>query len=199
MDSDLLKQHCNGKNTEQIKVIEYFCKEEGCLSKNISDDEYNNMVIKKRDSLNLRQKALSKIGLDEEEVSEIPPAVFEGYVFENAFAKRRADGNWVSSSYQVAWLFFSSTQIYIYRYTFNMDEDKKQESTDEFFYKDITSFSTSSETEIAHGLGNKKMEIESNKFKIVVPGDKIFVSMDGIENSEDIIQSMKQKLREKKL
>lgn len=195
----LLRDYCRGKSAEQVKVIEYFCKQEGCLSKNLSDDEYSQMVIKKRDSLNLRQKALNKIGLDEDEVSEIPPAVFEGYVFKNAFAKKRADGNWVSSAYQVAWLFFSSTQIYVYRYTFNMDEDKKTESTDEFFYKDVTSFSTSSETETAHGLGDSKFEVETNKFKMVVPGDKIFVSMDGVSDSEAIIQAMKQKLREKKM
>ncbi len=195
----LLKNYCKGKSPEQVKVIEYFCKQEGCLSKNMTDDEYFQMVIRKRDSLNLRQKALNKIGLDEDEVSEIPPAVFEGFVFKNAFAKKRANGNWISSSYQVAWLFFSSTQIYIYRYTFNMDEDKKSESTDEFFYKDVTSFSTSSETETAHGLGDEKFEVESNKFKMVVPGDKIFVSMDGVADSEAIIQAMKQKLREKKM
>lgn len=195
----LLKNYCRGKSAEQVKVIEYFCKQEGCLSKNMSDDEYSQMVIRKRDSLNLRQKALNKIGLDEDEVSEIPPAVFEGYVFKNAFAKKRANGNWVSSAYQVAWLFFSSTQIYVYRYTFNMDEDKKTESTDEFFYKDVTSFSTSSETETAHGLGDSKFEVETNKFKMVVPGDKIFVSMDGVSDSETIIQAMKQKLREKKM
>ena len=65
--------------------------------------------------------------------------------------------------------------------------------------KDVTSFSTSSESEQAHGLGDEKFEVESNKFKMVVPGDKIFVSMDGVSNSEDIIQAMKQKLREKKM
>ena len=198
-NAELLKEYCRGKSPDQVKVIEYFCKQEGCLSKNMSDDEYSAMVVRKRDSLNLRQKALNKIGLDEEEVSEIPPAVFEGYVFKNAFAKKRANGNWVSSSYQVAWLFFSATQIYIYRYTFNIAEDKKSESTDDFFYKDVTSFSTSSETETAHGLGDEKFEVETNKFKMVVPGDKIFVSMDGVSNSEDIIQAMKQKLREKKM
>ena len=198
-NDQLLQQYCRGKNPDQVKAIEYFCKQPGCLSKIISDDEYASMVARKRDSLNLRSKALSKIGLDESEVSEIPPAKFEGYVYQNAFAKRRADGNWVSSTYQVAWLFFSSTQIYIYRCTFNMDDDKKQESTDEFFYKDVTSFSTSSENETAHGLGNNKFEVETNKFKMVVPGDKIFVSMDGVANSEQIIQAMKQKLREKKM
>jgi hypothetical protein len=189
---------CEGKSQEQQKVIEYFCKE-GCMTKTMDDSEYLRMVTARRDSLNLRKKALDKIGLDEDEVSEIPPATFEGFVFKNAYAKKNASGKWVSSAYQVAWLFFSSTQIYIYRYTFNMDEDKKNESTDEFFYKDVTSFSTASESETAHGLSDNKFEVESNKFKMVVPGDQIFVSMDGVEDSEAIIQAMKQKLREKKM
>lgn len=80
-----------------------------------------------------------------------------------------------------------------------MDEDKKNESTDEFFYKDVTSFSTSSETEIARGLGYQKFEVETNRFCMVVPGDKLYVPMDGVADSETIIQAMKQKLREKKM
>ena len=87
---------------------------------------------------------------------------------------------------------------YVYRYTFHMDNDNKSESTDEYFYRDLTSLSTSSETEVAHGAGNKRFEVESNKFKLVVPGDTILVSMDGVPDSEDIIQAMKQKMREKK-
>lgn len=198
-NAQLIKEVCRGKTEEQKKVIEYFCKQEGCLSKNMTDDEYMQLVCKKRDSMNFKAKALSKIGLDEDEVSEIPPAMFEGFVFKNAYAKKRANGRWVSSAYQVSWVFFSSTQVYIYRHTFNMDEDKKNESTDEFFYKDVTSFSTSSETETAHGLGDQKFEVESNKFCMVVPGDKLYVSMDGVADSETIIQAMKQKLREKKM
>ena len=198
-NAQLIKQACMGKTEEQKKVIEYFCKQEGCLSKNMTDDEYMQLVFRKRDSMNFRAKALSKIGLDEEEVNEIPPAMFQGFVYKNAYAKKRAKGQWVSSAYQVAWVFFSSTQVYIYRHTFNMDEDKKNESTDEFFYKDVTSFSTSSVTETAHGLGDKKFEVESNKFSMVVPGDKLYVSMDGVADSESIIQAMKQKLREKKM
>ena len=70
-NAQLLNQYKAGKTAEQQRVIDYFCKEEGCMSKNMSDDEYSQMVIKKRDSLNLRAKALSKIGLDEDEVNEI--------------------------------------------------------------------------------------------------------------------------------
>ena len=187
-----------GKTEEQTKTIEYFCKE-GCMTKTISDSEYLDMVRRKRDSMNFKQKALSKIGLDEEEVSEISPAMFEGFVYKNAYAKQNASGKWVSSAYQVSWIFFSSTQVYLYSYTFNMDEDKKNERTDEFFYKDVTSFSTLSESDTAHGLGGNNFEVTSEQFAMVVPGDKLFMAMGDIQNADAIIQGMKQKLREKKM
>lgn len=187
-----------GKNEEQRKVIEYFCKE-GCMTKTITDDEYLEMVRNRRDSMNFKRKALDKIGLDEEEVSEISPAMFEGFVYKDAYAKRNASGKWVSSAYQVSWIFFSSTQVYLYSYTFNMDDDRKNERTDEFFYKDVTSFSTLSETDTAHGLEGNKFEVTSEQFAMVVPGDKLFMAMGDIENADAIIQGMKQKLREKKM
>ncbi|MCR5163432.1 MAG: hypothetical protein K6C40_05370 [Thermoguttaceae bacterium] len=196
---DLAKMH-KGKTREQIQVIDYFCKENGCLSSTISDNQYIALVHQRKQSLELRERAISKIGLEEYEIQEIPPVELEGFVFENALAKRRANGYWVSSSYQVAWLFFSSTQVYIFRCTFNMDDSRKIEETDEFFYKDVTSFSTAYETEIAHDRASKSdIEIETCKFKLVVPGDKIFISMDGVADAEDIIQAMKKKLREKKM
>lgn len=193
-----VRQLTQGKNEEQRKTIEYFCKE-GCMTKTISDEEYLDMVRRKRDSMNFKQKALSKIGLDEEEVSEISPAMFEGFVYKNAYAKQNASGKWVSSAYQVSWIFFSSTQIYLYSYTFNMDEDKKNERTDEFFYKDVTSFSTLSESDTARGLGGNTFEVTSEQFAMVVPGDKLFMAMGDIQNADSIIQGMKQKLREKKM
>ena len=189
---------CQGKTPEQVKTVEYFCKE-GCMTKTISDDEYLQMVRAKRDSMNFKKKALDKIGLDEDEVSEIPPAMFEGFVYKNAYAKQNASGKWVSSAYQVSWVFFSSTQVYLYSYTFNMDEDKKNERTDEFFYKDVTSFSTLSESDTAHGLGGNTFEVTSEQFAMVVPGDKLFLAMGDIMDADSIIQAMKQKLREKKL
>lgn len=187
-----------GKTDEQTKTIEYFCKE-GCMTRTITDDEYLDMVRRKRDSMNFKKKALDKIGLDEEEVSEISPAMFEGFIYKNAYAKQNSSGKWVSSAYQVSWIFFSSTQVYLYSYTFNMDEDKKNERTDEFFYKDVTSFSTLSESDTAHGLGGNTFEVTSEQFAMVVPGDKLFMAMGDIPNADAIIQGMKQKLREKKM
>lgn len=193
-----VRELCKGKTPEQVKAIEYFCKE-GCMTKTISDDEYLNLVRAKRDAMNFRQKALDKIGLDEDEVNEIPPVMFEGFYYKNAYAKQNASGAWVSSAYQVSWVFFSSTQIYLYTYTFNMDEDKKNERTDEFFYKDVTSFSTMSESDTAHGLGGNTFEVTSEQFAMVVPGDKLFLAMGDVKDADSIIQAMKQKLREKKM
>jgi len=196
-----VRKLCEGKTGDQKKVINYFLRE-GCLTGKISDDEYIKMVHAKRDSMNFRQKAIDKVGLDEDEIKEIPPAEFKGFVYNNAFAKKTANGDWVSSSYQVSWIFFSSTQIYLYFYTFNMDDDNKFEVTQEFFYKDITSFTTTSETETAKEYKNKDvskdLQVTTNKFAVVVPGDKLYMSMGDAGDSENTIQAMKQKLREKK-
>lgn len=197
-NAQLIREESVGKNEEQIKVIKYFLKQEGCFSKNITDDEYLAMVRQKRDSLNLKEKALNKIGLDEDELREIPPIMFEGFTFNKAWSKRRANGTWVSSAYQVTWLFFSATEVYIYQYTMNMDEDKKTESTEEYFYRDVTSFNTKNETEVARDSNGNNIEIESNKFAIIVPGASLSVAMDGNADVEASIQGMKQKLREKK-
>lgn len=198
-NAQLIQQESVGKNEEQRKVIEYFLKQEGCLSKNMTDDEYLALVFRKRDSLNLKQKALSKIGLDEDELQEIPPIMFEGFTFNNAWSKKRANGNWISSAYQVSWLFFSATEVYIYQYTMNMDEDKKSESTEEYFYRDVTSFNTRTETENAKDIHGNKIEVESNKFAIIVPGAALCVALDDTNGDfESAIQGMKQKLREMK-
>jgi len=200
MDKATLKLLKKGKSREHQKVLDYFLLE-GCFAKSISDSDYLSLVHSKRDSLKLRQTALNKIGIDEDELQEVPPATMEGFVYDKAWAKKQASGNWVSSTYEVAWIFCSSTQVYMYRCRFLLDEDKKSEYTDEFFYKDVTSISTSSDHEEIKNKdkSGKSIEVESHKFVMVVPGDKLFVSLDQVDNAEAIIQGLKQKLREKKM
>jgi hypothetical protein len=198
MDANELQKLLKGKTADQKKAINYFLKT-GCFSGIISEDEYEAMVWAKRDLLKLRERALNKIGLDEDQVNEISPAKFEGWVYNNAYVKKKQNGNYVSSAYQVSWCFFSSTQVYLFRYTFNMDDDNKTESTDEFFYKDVVSFSTVSATETTHKtIDGTEIKIENHYFQMVVPGDKLPMPMSGVSNAESIIQGVKQKLREKK-
>ena len=203
-DSKEVKERCKGRTDTQKNVIRYFMNT-GCLQKKMKDSEYDALVQERIASLNAKDKALEKIGLDEDQVSEIDPVNFGGYYFDGkrTYSKRGEDGQWRSSAYQISWLFFSSTQVYLYQYTFNMDEDGKQIRTEEYFYKDITNFSTSSDTiETPHwDPKQKKMVLEnvdSNRFRLVVPGDSFYCSMEQNEYTERAIQAMKAKLREKK-
>jgi len=203
-DPAYVKTRYKNRSEEQKNVIRYFCID-GCLSKTMTDDQYSEHVKSTVSRINFKQKALDKIGLDESELKEIDPVTFEGYVFGNkkAFSKRGKDGLWRSSCYQVTWLFFSSTQVYMYQNTLNLDEDGKQERTEEYFYKDITNFSTSTDTvETSYWDPKQKKNllenIDSNRFALTVPGEKFYCSMEKNEYTERAIQAMKAKLREKK-
>lgn len=204
-----IKQLCKGRTAEQQSVIKYFLGGGGCLSSGMKDEDYEALVQSKARGMDYKKKALNKIGLDISQVSEIEPVHFEGYHFDErkTYAKFGKDRVWRSSAYQISWIFFSSTQVYVYQYTFNLDEDGKKESTEEYFYKDITNFSTSSDTvekEVLDKVSCKgeatyaRKNVDSNRFALVVPGDKFYCSMEQSDYTERAIQGMKAKLREKK-
>ena len=198
-DSEWAKNLMVGKNEAQKAVIRYFCNEPGFLSKKpISDEEYDEMVEIVLNSNDFKKMGLEKIGLDEDELKEIEPVHFGGYLFDkNVLSKQGDDGKWRSSKYQVSWLFFSVNQVFLYQYTFNMDEDGKKESTEEYFYKDITSFSASSDTVETNVYGDF-VSIDSNRFTITVPGDKLYCSLEQSDYTEQAIQGMRSLLRDKK-
>lgn len=204
-DSEWVKNRIKGRNDDQKAVIRYFCNDPACLSKKpITDVEYDQMVLAILNSNDYKQKALNKIGLDEDQVKEIEPVHFEGFQYDKqSLAKLGDDGKYRSSKYQVSWLFFSATQVYLYQNTFNMDEDGKKEATEEYFYKDITNFSTSSDT-VETPFYDKEQDkdvlknVDSNRFAITVPGDKFYCSLEQNDYTERAIQGMKAMLREKK-
>ncbi len=204
-DPKEIKDRYKNRSEEQKNVIRYFCID-GCLTKTISDQVYDSLVSSYLTKNDFKQKALAKIGLDESEMKEIEPVTFEGYLFEGKnshYAKRGDDGLWRSSAYEISWLFFSSTQVYLYQYTFNLDEDGKKEITEEYFYKDITNFSTSSDTVETPYWDPKKKKmllenVDSNRFALTVPGDRFYCAMQQNDYTERAIQAMKAKLREKK-
>jgi len=204
-DSEWVKKRIKGRNDDQVAVIRYFCNEPSCLSKKpISDQEYDGMISSYLSKHDYKQKAINKIGLDESEITEIEPVHFEGFVFDKkSLYKRGDDGIDRSSKYQISWIFFSANQVYLYQNTFNMDEDGKKERTEEYFYKDITNFSTVSETEEVASYDPKQekdvlINMDTTRFSLVVPGDKLFCSMQQNEYTENSIKGMKAMLREKK-
>lgn len=192
-NAKLVKRLTAGMNQTQKDVITYFVRE-GCGAKTISDEQYYSIVANARSQYNSMGRALDKIGIDEDEVKEIPPVYFEGFRFTNAFAKKTANGRWVSSTYEITWLFFSDSQVHVYRCRFNLDDDNKTEITDEYFYKDITSFTTISEEETTRN--DEKIPTET--FRMRGSGIDFECSLTEMRDFETSIKGMKQKLREKK-
>ena len=204
-DSPYVKNRIKGRTADQQAVIRYFCNKPGFLwKKPMSDKQYDEMVIQILNRNDYRQKALNKIGLDESQVNEIEPVHFEGFQFgKDSFAKKGDDGKWRSSKYQISWLFFSASQVFLYQNTFNLDEDGKKETTEEYFYRDITNFSTSTDTVETPEYDEKTnktilVNVDTNRFALTVPGDKFYCSMEQNEYSEASIQGMKAMLRDKK-
>lgn len=200
VDANLLR----GKTAEQKAVIKYFLS--GCPASFfvMKDDAYDKMVKDKLNGLNLKQRAMGKIGLDEDQLKEIPPVFLHGYNFDSGtYSRVGSDGRLRSSKYDTTWLFFNDTHVYMYYYTMDMTSGSTKEGTEEYFYKDITSFSTSTDTiEVIGpvGCGGKVTKItrEYNRFSLVVPGAQFYCSTSGVADADRSVNAMKQKLREKK-
>lgn len=203
----------NGKTPEQQAIIKFFYGAKGgCLSsdKGMTVEEYRKKVRERIASLNTKEMALRKLGIEEEEVKEIAPVTFEGYIFndkvDNLVARATAN-TWVSSEYMITWLFFGEREVFIYQYSFSMTSDSKKENTMQYFYQDITNFTASSETyqkiiaEPSGCMGSAQyMQVSANsdEFKIVVPGDTLRCSMTPTDFTDAAIRGMRNKLREMK-
>ena len=196
-----------GRTPEQKKCVSYICYETGCFGAKVKDEEYDQLVAQKIQSTDWRRKALNKIGVDESQVNEVEPIHLESFYYdEKTIARQGVDKKWRSSHYQISWVFASDTHIYIWQYTFSMIDDTKKERTEEYFYKDITNFSTANETvekDICdiNCRGKQKWthkNVDYNEFAVIVPGDKFRCSVEDNEYVESSVQGLKAKLREKK-
>ncbi len=207
-DAKEIRELKKGRTPEQKRNISYICYETGCLGAKVKDDEYDQLVAQKIQSIDWKRKALNKIGIDESQVNEVEPIHLESYYFDekNTIARLGADKKWRSSHYQISWVFASDTHIYIWQYTFSMIDDTKKEKTEEYFYKDITNFSTANET-VEKDIcdisctGKQKWShknVDYNEFAVIVPGDKFRCAVEDNEYVEASVQGLKAKLREKK-
>jgi hypothetical protein len=197
------KQYMKGATPNQKKAIRYFIPDTGCagLFNQVKDEDYDAVVKAAIDSSNSYKRALDKIGVDEDELKEIPPVTLYGYE-DSPFSKTSTTGLYRSNLYSITHLFFSSTQVYMYQIIFNTMKNEKKERTEEYFYKDITNFSTSSETIESLRFGGcfggpKRVSVELQKFALIVPGDKFYCATFG--DIDQQVRAMKNKLREKKL
>ena len=203
-----------GKSKEQKKIIDFFYKEDACCGlikgSPIKFDEYINMVQAKCDSFNHKARAMDMIGLDESQIEEIPPIVFSSFVYSGKDVELKVDdGDVVSTHYSVTWIFFSATQMYTYKLTFSMISDDVDEETNDFFYTDVTNFSTGhklvEKIDFGKGCGclpggadATKNNYTVDSLEIIVPGASYSFSLRNNGNVARSIQAAKAMIREKK-
>ena len=89
-----------------------------------------------------------------------------------------------------------------------MWDDKKKETTEEYFYKDIVNFSTKSSTSeeidvLKEHCNNTitwtRVTVDTDQFAITVPSDSFLCAMEQNDSTEKAITGLKNKLREKKV
>ena len=158
-----------------------------------TDAQYDSEVSKMLTGL--KPKALNALGLDEDEVKEIEPISFDGYVYRGASnAKRGQDGLWRTNKYEYVILFFSEHEVHCYTYNFDTTAEKKSDATDVYFYRDIVSVSTASKTDKVLG-----QDVDYEYFKLTTAGGTALeVSLRDAGNAQRSINAMRALLKAKK-
>lgn len=148
----------------------------------------------------MKARALRKLGVDEDEVSEIAPITFDGYVYNKAQIKMGKDGKYRSNKYQAVMFFFSSNEVHCFTYDFSITESSQKESTDVYFYKDIVSVSTQTEgSEYSVGKG-KSSQFDYEYFKLTTTGGtSISCSVRNIDDAQRSINGMRSLIKNKKM
>lgn len=148
---------------------------------------------------NIKARALKKLGVDEDEVKEIAPITFDGFVFSNAMIKQGKDGKYRSNKYRAVMFFFSSDEVHCYTYDFSITDSAQKESTDVYFYKDIVSVSTQTEgTQYSVGSG-KSSQFDYEYFKLTTTGGtSISCSVRNVDDAQRSINGMRSLIKNKK-
>jgi hypothetical protein len=91
-------------------------------------------------------------------------------------------------------LFFSEHEVHCYTYNFDTTSQKQTEATDVYFYKDIVSVSTASDT--VQVLGQN---VDYEYFKLTTAGGTaLSVSLRDVSNAQRSINAMRALLKTKK-
>ena len=169
------------------------------MSRNTPKDEEIDAAVSKQ-MANLKDRALRKLGIDEDEVSEIAPITFDGYVYDKAMIKKGKDGLYRSNKYQAVMFFFSQNEVHCYTYDFCITENRQRESTDVYFYKDIVSVSTQTDgTEYSVG-GGKNSQFDYEYFKLTTTGGtSVSCSVRNIDDAQRSINGMRSLIKIKKM
>ena len=220
-EEELLKGKTEDQKTA-LKFLRRIGDSAGCFKMTYVAPEAYMAIVSKNAALYDKNNAINALGIDEDQVQEIDPVCFQGFDLEAKTDRNDAVPKYLlytnmgifSSVYEVTWLFFGSEQMYVHRHLFDTTDETAVDQTEEYFYRDIISFTTENksiqETVLEQseegGCGSKEVKrnytskmVKSAKFKIGLPGESFRCSYnegDGSVSSK--VNAMKQKLREKK-
>lgn len=149
---------------------------------------------------NMKARALKRLGVDEDEINEIAPISFHGYVFPGALIKQGKDGKYRSSKYQAVIFFFSSNELHCFTYDFSIIKSNRKESTDVYFYNDIVSVSTQTE-KIECSVGEGKSNLfDCEYFRLTTTaGTSISCAVSNTNDVQRSINGMRSLIRSKKM
>ena len=210
------KELFKDKSDDEVKALKFFCGipiKSGCFKKEyLSIEGYQKLVDAKKGEIDFKEKAISKLGIDEDQCKEINPVSFEGprYTYKKLQPLAKwIDGKFFSSMYEITWLFFGEEQVYVYNFAFDTTDATAQEKTQEYFYSDINAFATQSDnvekktwivetTTCGSDVKQGKKMFNEDLFKIVVPGEAYECSFPNTDEDNQSVSAMKQKLRDSK-
>lgn len=166
----------------------------------ISHADYEKIVDSAIERMNIKELAMERLGLDEEQCKEIEPIVFRDRVLDNTSltAVDPETGKIHSSTQSVTLIFFTDEQVFVYKQQFDMCCNRKEEWTSEFFYIDICDLSTYNKTN-TYNFESSALEYNELVVSLVATNSEISFCMDGDQARMESIQAMRQKIRERKM
>ncbi len=165
------------------------------------------------DELKLEEKGRDYLGIDvdnliKDEKGEASAFYISGNNFDGAWRRITLNGvsTYRTENQEITWLYFGTDQLYIYKTTFSLrNPNAKHEESQEFFYKDIVSVSVAQESITpksvdldAEDESAAAKDVESERFRLVVPGDKLSFAYTPTPYTSGRINAMKSMIRDKK-
>ncbi len=165
----------------------------------MTDEEYEKLVNKKIESLNLKKLGAERLNIDLEQIKEIEPIILKDKVLDKTSLRvyNPKDKSIHSSTQNVIVIYFTDEQLLAYKIQFDMCCNAKKEWTSEFFYQDVCDVSSYEYSNI-YLVNNIRFDVNELKFEIISTNSSIGFVMNGAPSSNQSIQAMKQKIRDKK-
>ncbi len=179
---------------EQQNVAFYFAG----LKSPLNDKKYEALVESKLKALNFYNRALDRCGIDDSELREITPLLIQGYNFDgNVWVKRTSSGKFVSSAYQVTYIFFTNERVYLYRANFELDEGgeiPQDESGQGFYFQDVVSLGSKTNSQAIGKYGVNVTVSFSTLIFSMTSGEHFVIPVDG----EKTIRAVRAKWHEER-